>query len=119
LIFHQNLFFHDKCKKPKLGKKRMDWFMSDRHVMPHGMTCWHAFSEHSLNFYIWLTWHRMPFIFEWHGMAWHGMFWVDGKESQNATHCVARATQCVAICPKYEFRCVARDALRRKNKICS
>jgi|TARA_B110000914_G_scaffold193540_1_gene181179 hypothetical protein len=24
LIFHQNLFFHDKCKKPKLGKKRMD-----------------------------------------------------------------------------------------------
>jgi len=74
LIFHQNLFFHDKCKKPKLGKKRMDWFMSDRHVMPHGMTCWHAFSEHSLNFYIWLTWHGMLACHLYlTGMAWHGM----------------------------------------------
>ena len=76
LIFHQNLFFHDKCKKPKLGKKRMDWFMSDRHVMPHGMTCWHAFSEHSLNFYIWLTWHGMLACHLYlTGMAWHVLGW--------------------------------------------
>ena len=90
VVFWENLFFHDKCKKPKLGKKEMDWFMSDCHsdrqVMPHGMAWWHAFSEHWLKFYIWLTWHGiltwhgMPFIFDWHGMVWHVLGW-RGKKS--------------------------------------